>query len=84
MRPYAWRHTYATWCLDAGINTFLLARRMGTSIAMIDRTYGHVLSDSADAERDLLDRYDGRPASPSAQVEAFARAWGGSEMGLRG
>ena len=40
-RIYDLRHTYATWSLAAGIDIFTLARRMGTSVAMIDRTYGH-------------------------------------------
>jgi integrase len=40
-RPYALRHTYAAWSIAAGVNLFTLARRMGTSVAMIDRTYGH-------------------------------------------
>jgi integrase len=58
VKPYAWRHTYATWCLAAGINTFVLAKRMGTSLAMIDRTYGHLVKDSAEIERSLLDAWD--------------------------
>jgi hypothetical protein len=41
-RIYDLRHTYATWSLAAGIDIFTLARRMGTSVAMIDRTYGHL------------------------------------------
>jgi integrase len=57
-RPYDLRHTYATWSLAAGVNIFALARRMGTSVKMIDETYGH-LAPNADAhERDLLDAFD--------------------------
>jgi integrase len=41
-RIYDLRHTYATWSLAAGIDIFTLARRMGTSVQMIDRTYGHL------------------------------------------
>ena len=40
--PYALRHTFATEALAAGVSTFELARLMGTSVAMIDRTYGHL------------------------------------------
>jgi integrase len=40
-RIYDLRHTYATWSLPAGIDVYTLARRMGTSLLMIDRTYGH-------------------------------------------
>ena len=37
------------------ISTFELARLMGTSIAMIDRTYGHLARDSEEAIRARLD-----------------------------
>jgi integrase len=53
--PYHLRHTFATEALAAGISTFELARLMGTSIAMIDRTYGHLARDSEDAIRVRLD-----------------------------
>jgi hypothetical protein len=33
---------------------------MGTSVEMIDRTYGHLALDAEDYERDLLDAYDAR------------------------
>jgi integrase len=56
--PYALRHTYAAWALAAGVNIYTLARRMGTSVAMMDKTYGHFARDAADYERDLLDVYD--------------------------
>jgi integrase len=58
MRPYDTRHTYATWGLRAGLNTFMLAKRMGTSLKMIDKTYGHFARDGEDHERALLDAYD--------------------------
>lgn len=41
-RIYDMRHTFATWSLAAGMSTFTLARRMGTSVQMIDATYGHL------------------------------------------
>jgi integrase len=41
-RIYDLRHTYATWALAAGVSVFTLSRRMGTSLAMIDATYGHL------------------------------------------
>jgi integrase len=52
--PYALRHTFATEALAAGISTFELARLMGTSVAMIDRTYGHLARDSEEAIRSRL------------------------------
>jgi integrase len=59
-RIYDLRHTYATWSLRAGLDIYQLARRMGTSVAMIDATYGHLAADAAEHERSLLDAWDGR------------------------
>jgi integrase len=56
--PYGMRHTYAAWALAAGVNIYTLSRRMGTSVKMIDETYGHFARDAEDQERDLLDAYD--------------------------
>ena len=56
--PDAMRHSYASWCLAAGMNTLALARRMGTSVQMIDNTYGHLISDSIERETKLLDDFD--------------------------
>jgi integrase len=55
-RIYDLRHTYATWSLAAGVDLFTLSRRMGTSLAMIDATYGHLVPDADERERVLLDR----------------------------
>jgi integrase len=57
-RIYDMRHTFATWSLAAGMSIFTLARRMGTSLQMIDRTYGHLAQDAEEQDRDLLDAYD--------------------------
>jgi integrase len=57
-RIYDLRHTYATFSLGAGVSLFTLARRMGTSVQMIDRTYGHLAPDAEAYELDLLDRWD--------------------------
>jgi integrase len=59
-RIYDLRHTYATWSLAAGVSLFTLSRRMGTSLAMIDATYGHLAPDAEEQERALLDAFDGR------------------------
>jgi integrase len=53
--PYQLRHTFATEALAAGISIFELARVMGTSVKMIDRTYGHLARDSEEAIRARLD-----------------------------
>lgn len=42
------RHTYASYALDAGITIFELSRLMGTSVKVIDDTYGHLLRDTFD------------------------------------
>jgi integrase len=58
--PYHLRHTFATEALAAGVSIFELARLMGTSVAMIDRTYGHLARDSEQAIRDRLDARGGQ------------------------
>jgi integrase len=57
-RVYDLRHTYATWSIAAGVDLFTLSRRMGTSLAMIDQTDGHLAGDADERERALLDAYD--------------------------
>jgi integrase len=59
-RIYDMRHTFATWSLAAGMSIFTLSRRMGTSVQMIDQTYGHLARDADDYDRGLLDAYDRR------------------------
>jgi integrase len=66
-RIYDLRHTYATMSLAAGVSLFSLARRMGTSVEMID-PYGHLAPDAEDYERALLDAYDGRPVASVSSV----------------
>ena len=67
--PYSLRHTYAAFSIGAGISLFTLARRMGTSVEQIDRTYGHLLPDAADYERSLLDAFDERQDADAAHAE---------------
>ena len=43
---YDLRHTYATFALRAGVPVFAVSRFIGSSIAMIDRHYGHLARDS--------------------------------------
>jgi integrase len=52
------RHTFATWSLAAGISIFTLARRMGTSVKMIDDTYGHLAHDADEQDRSALEAFD--------------------------
>jgi hypothetical protein len=48
----------ASWAIAGGVQLFYLARIMGTSVAQIDATYGHLLPDSEEYLRRLLDDYD--------------------------
>jgi integrase len=69
-RVYDLRHSFASFAIAAGVSLFYLARIMGTSVAQIDATYGHLLPDSEDYLRGLLDAYDERA---EAETEAFSR-----------
>jgi integrase len=53
--PYCLRHTFATEALAAGVSTFELSRLMGSSVEMIERTYGHLAQDSEQQIRARLD-----------------------------
>jgi integrase len=55
---YACRHTFAAWSIAAGVQLFYLSRIMGTSVTQIDATYGHLVPDSEEYLRGLLDAYD--------------------------
>ena len=59
---YTCRHTFAAWSIRAGLQLVYLSRIMGTSVAMIDKTYGHLVPDSEEYLRGLLDDYDAKEA----------------------
>ena len=52
---YDLRHTFATFALRAGVPVFAVSRFIGSSIAMIDRHYGHLARDSHVHAVSLLD-----------------------------
>ena len=58
------RHTFASFAIAAGLPTFEIARMMGTSIAQIEGTYGHLLPDPIERARVALDAFasEVRPA----------------------
>ena len=58
------------YAIAAGVSLFYLARIMGTSVSQIDGTYGHLLPESEDYLRGLLDAYDERAET---ETEAFSR-----------
>jgi integrase len=72
--PYHLRHTFATEALAAGVSIFELSRVMGASVKEIDRTYGHLASDSQDVIRARLEARSGRSG-----VDLASGASGGSE-----
>jgi integrase len=51
--PHTFRHTAATWLMQAGVSMFRAAGFLGMSVETLDRVYGHhhpdYLSDAADA-----------------------------------
>jgi integrase len=57
---YSLRHTYATFRLQEGVNHYVLARNMGTSVKMLENFYGHT-SNRAMAE-ELTKHIDRRRA----------------------
>ena len=74
--PYHLRHTFATEALAAGVSIFELARLMGTSVAMIDRTYGHLARDSESVIR------PGSTRGPDVLALIWRRSqWAGSGNG---
>lgn len=49
------------------------ARRMGTSVKMIDQTYGHLVTGADEYERELLDAFDeGRSGAAGRYLDAEA------------
>jgi integrase len=75
-RVYDLRHTFATFALRAGISTFDVSRYMGTSLAMIDRHYGHLARDGREHAIKLLDAYT---APEPLDVHAVDAGWAPNE-----
>ena len=69
-RPYALRHTFISEAIAAGIPTFEIARMMGTSVLMIEKTYGHLLADALDRGRAALDAFN---AKADEREESYGR-----------
>lgn len=63
--PYHLRHTFATEALASGISIFELSRLLGTSVAMVDRTYGHY---ARDTEAVILARLNARSARSGVEM----------------
>lgn len=70
LTPYAMRHTYASFALDAGVTLFELARLMGTSVKVIDDTYGHLVRGSFDRVRAALEERARRDSTSTDEAKA--------------
>jgi integrase len=69
-RIYDLRHTAISHWLAAGLGSFEVARFMGTSVRMVDLTYGHLVSGSElDARRRLDEWAKNVPRERAAQDE---------------
>ena len=66
------RHTYASFALDAGVTIFELARLMGTSVKVIDDTYGHLVHGSLDRVRAALDQRARRESASADESSAIS------------
>ena len=73
-RIYVLRHSFATDALSVGLSIFELARYMGTSVAMIDRRYGHLAQGSEAAARAKLDRL-GQDRATEAESATKVGQW---------
>jgi integrase len=71
--PYALRHTYATWALRAGLPTFTVARRMGTSVEMIEKNYGHLAHDAEEWEMERLIAFDAESGGRIVDAEEIGQ-----------
>jgi integrase len=50
---YSCRHTYASRAIEAGVPLLALAKAMGTSTMMLEKTYAHLL---VEREREFAER----------------------------
>jgi integrase len=62
-RIYDCRHTFASWSIQGGMSLFHLSRVMGCSVQVIDAHYAHLLPNSEEYLRGLLDDYDAATAA---------------------
>jgi integrase len=67
--PKNLRHLYASEALASGSMSLLaLSKRMGTSLRMIDQTYGHLVHDADERELAILDAYDAARPEPKRRA----------------
>ncbi|MBU1210901.1 MAG: site-specific integrase [Alphaproteobacteria bacterium] len=68
---YCFRHTYATFRLQEGVDVYFLAEQMGTSVKMIEDHYGHV-NTIKHADRVLQGMSGWDPVATDLETEAKA------------
>ena len=54
---YSFRHLWISEMLMAGVDVLLVAKMAGTSVAMIERVYGHFRNQSFQDAQARLDRF---------------------------
>ncbi len=69
---YSFRHTYATFRLNEGVDVYFLAHQMGTSVKMIEEHYGHVNA-VKNAEQILRGLPGWEPAAMATEAAQAAR-----------
>jgi len=65
-RPYDLRHSFASWALAAGVPAYDVARYTGTSVRMLDLTYGHLVKGSEAVAVSRLDAYTAATAEAAS------------------
>lgn len=72
---YSLRHTYATFRLHEGVNHYALAKNMGTSVAMLERYYGHTSNVTAADELTKRKQRSGQSLAKSENKKPSEFAW---------
>ena len=67
---YSLRHFYATMRLIEGVSPFLLSKQMGTSVEMLEKFYGHVITSEV-ADRISKTNTPHKEANPSEEQYPF-------------
>ncbi len=70
-RPYNLRHSYAAWSLAAGVPAYDVARYMGSSVRMLDLTYGHLVKGSETAARERLDAFTSSRTETTKETHGY-------------
>ena len=63
---YSLRHTYATFRIQEGVNHYILAKNMGTSVEMLEKHYGHTTNVTSAAELTKGGKFKGDKNKASA------------------